>query len=248
MSKKIIAVASATAIILSSCLSCTLLYTPVFTGKLADTQKQLSFETDNEKLDRINQLAKECKRQEEEKLRILEEQRIQREKELSEQKEIERKASVTYNPYNVTIPSNLTVEEMYQILRNTTMKELSEALILAEKETGINALFLTGLIANESSWNTSNRAKCQNNLSGFAVYSRGASGVTFNSKTQCILRTAYLIKEDYISPNGKYYCEGNSIWNINSQYCFYDGTKKVNYKWSSTINSIAYSLLSKYKG
>lgn len=249
MNKRIIALASAAILTCSSCLFYSNVNRP-FKGEIITQTMQLSLETDNERVDRIIKLVEECKRQEEERLKILEDQRIQREKELALQKEIERKASVTFNPYDVTTPSNLTVEEMYNIYLKTKMRnkwEVAEGVVLAEKETGINALFISSIIALEGDWNNSPRSNGQFNSTGYAVYDRGSAGKTFSSEAECILRTAYLIKEDYLNPKGKYYCEGNSIWNINTKYCLKDDKKTINYRWSIDIDSIAYGLLNKYK-
>lgn len=95
------------------------------------------------------------------------------------------------------------------------------------------------LTAEESRWGTSNRARTQNNLSGYAVYSASAKGASFGSKGESIMATAKLIGEEYINPNGQYY-NGSSIASVNIRYCPNDGGQ-----WSSNITQIAYELVSK---
>lgn len=109
----------------------------------------------------------------------------------------------------------------------------------AEQTYGVNAIFLMALTAQESAWGTSYRARTQNNLSGYAVYSSDAEGVTFGSKGESIMATAKLIAEDYINSSGIYY-KGASVASVNIRYCPNDGGH-----WSSNIIQIAYDLVSK---
>ena len=89
-------------------------------------------------------------------------------------------------------------------------------------------------MATESAWGESNRAVNDNNMTGYAVYNDHSRGVVFNSKEECILRTAQLLKEDYIPKDSKH-STGANIWSINKVY-------SADTNWANTISSIANDL------
>ena len=57
------------------------------------------------------------------------------------------------------------------------------------------------------------------------------------------MQTAKLIKSEYLNENGQWY-NGKSIWAINMNYSRNENND-INYKWSDTINQIAYDLVKK---
>lgn len=149
---------------------------------------------------------------------------------------------VYYSSADVTAPSGATQYHMTKALKNTPLVVEADTFVEAEKRYGVNALFLAGLVANESSWGKSNRAKYQNNLSGYAVYSRGAKGVTFDDWKSSILATARLLSQDYLKSNGKCF-NGKSVEGVNTLYCQKDG--EADYSWSTQVNNIAKELQNK---
>ena len=155
-----------------------------------------------------------------------------------EKKYLEEIKPVSFNPYNLWEESNATVNDMTVALFGTGLEEVAYVYVKAEKEWGVNAIFLASLTAEESAWGTSSRVN-QNNLSGYAVYSAGAEGRYFSSKEECIMETAKLICQQYLKPTGAYH-NGISIYDVNIRYCPNDGGT-----WSKNISSIAYSLVSK---
>ena len=56
---------------------------------------------------------------------------------------------------NLLTPSYIKEETLAKAFQNTKMQGLEKYFIQAEKETGINALYLAGLAVHESGWNTS---------------------------------------------------------------------------------------------
>lgn len=162
----------------------------------------------------------------------------QKYKELNDkyQKELE---PVSYNSSNLLSLSNATISKLRVGLKGTGLEGLESSYLEAESTYGINAIFLVALTAEESGWGKSNRARTQNNLSGHAVYSASATGTTFGSKHESIMATAKLIKEDYLSVNGKYY-NGVSAYSVNLRYCPDDGAN-----WSNNITTIADELVGK---
>lgn len=143
---------------------------------------------------------------------------------------------LTYDPNNLTKPSNVTYGQLYSVLNGTGLGSLTYSFIEAEKRYGINALFLAGLVATESTWGTSDRAIYQNNLTGHGVHLSTSRGSNFSSKEQSILQTASMLSKEYLSENGQYY-NGKSIWAVNQKYSLYPN-KSVNTEWARVINEI----------
>lgn len=168
-----------------------------------------------------------------EKLRLL---KLEREKRIAENNRIK---GVGYNPNDVTVVSDITYDEMYALLKDTTMRKLSGAFVEAEREYGVNALFLAGLVALESEWNTSPRAMRGNNIAGVAVYNDSSPGVNYDSKRECILDVAKKLRENYLVESGQYY-KGLSSSNVEFYYC----AKK---DWNEQIDSIAGGFVRDYR-
>lgn len=152
------------------------------------------------------------------------------------QKELE---PVSFSSNNLLIASNATKNKLDKVLDGTGLEGLSQYYLEAEEIYSINSIFLVALTAEESGWGNSNRAKTQNNLSGYAVYSPSARGVTFNSKGESIMATAELLSRDYLNSNGKYY-NGLSADSVNIRYCPDDDKK-----WSKNITQIANEIVHK---
>jgi beta-N-acetylglucosaminidase len=130
------------------------------------------------------------------------------------------------NPSNVTSKSNVTETGLKMALKNTGLQGLEPSFVQAEKEYGINAIFLTSLVALESEWGNSSRAKRHNNLSGYAVYNDIAVGRIFSSKHESIMETARLIKEDYVG-QGRF-----DIYSIGKKY-------SADINWAVKVASIS---------
>lgn len=152
---------------------------------------------------------------------------------------------VSYNPNNIEELSGVTVYHMKKMLKNTELHSLSESFVNAEKKYNVNAIFLAGLVANESEWGKSELARLENNLTGYKAYNNRASrgAYYFESKDKCIDTTANLIENYYLDENGKWY-NGKSIYGINVKYSQLDNGKP-NPNWSKTINLISNGLVKK---
>lgn len=146
---------------------------------------------------------------------------------------------VSFSSDNLLITSNATNKKLETALVGTGLEGLAHAYMEAELTYGVNAIFLVALTAEESGWGNSYRAKTQNNLSGFAVYSPASRGTTFSSKEESIMATAKLLKEDYLNSNGQYY-NGTSVSSVNIRYCPNDGGN-----WSNNITTIANEIVLK---
>ena len=165
----------------------------------------------------------------------LEQERL-RQEELERQRieEIEANRIVTYNPYNLLEPSNITREEAYIMLEGTALQTLSNAYVYMEELYGVNAIYLMSLSAEESGWGRSQLAITHNNIGGI----KSSNGwMYFSDWGECLDYKARLLKNQYLSENGGYF-NGYSLWNVNIKYCEQD-------TWADNINSIAYGLLNK---
>ncbi|WP_244835283.1 hypothetical protein [Clostridium sp. BJN0001] len=147
---------------------------------------------------------------------------------------------IVYNPYNISIKSNISIEKAYDMLSGTTYqtKECAKAFVEAENlDNPINSIFLIALTRLESGHGKNILATNQNNISSWRI-SRGGYR-TFESKASCIKDTASLLSKQYISPSGLYH-KGTSIWNIGTSY-------SESNIWAENVNIISYELLNKYK-
>lgn len=195
------------------------------------------YQIEQEELARLQREKEEAAakaREEEERLRQ-EAERLKREEE-----ERQRRALLvpTFNPYDITVLSNLSSEQFYQLLGNTGLLDVAWVFAYAEEHYGINALFLAGLTALESSWGTSNKAIHQNNLTGYNIVSDHSS-YSFESRADSVLATAKLLATHYVPSDGKYH-NGLSVWGVNEKYC-------AQSDWADKIVSIANRLLNDLK-
>lgn len=150
---------------------------------------------------------------------------------IEESTEVEEIApTVNSECQGVLIPSNLTSAELERGLLYS-LKECAPAFIEAEKQTGINAVFLASVAALESGWAESNLSNTHNNLFGWTL----SSGfMQFDSKEECILYVASRIKELYLTEDGMYF-NGYEVSDIN--IC-YNGRQH----WEDSVNSIMYDI------
>lgn len=199
--------------------------------------------------ERLAQIEEEKRLEEERIQRELEEQRRLEEERLAfEEAQRIRKESIGVNLDNLLEKSNIKAEELYSTLvfmGKTEMSELAWAIVDAENETGINSLFLTALIAQESAWNKSYRAINQNNVTGYSVYNSYAEGSYFNSKYDCIMETARWLKAEYLSPDGKHFY-GYTSYHVNIDYCLTEDGSASDFNWSKSVNNIAKTVESYY--
>ena len=165
------------------------------------------------------------------------------------EKKIE-KLPVGYYSNDLTRKSNVNTLEMKEVLENAprrTLAKYAKDFVEAEQAYGINAFVLAAIVAEESGWGTSELAKSQNNLTGFAVYNSKTRGSSFSSGGESIMLTAKLLKENYLTPNANNY-HGRSIQAVNKDYCLNEAGTKTDYNWSRNIDSIANDLEEIYNG
>ena len=85
---------------------------------------------------------KELEIQKQRELELEQERLRQEELERKRLAEIEANRVVTYNPYNLLEPSNITREEVHIMLEGTALQTLSNAYVYMEELYGVNAIYL----------------------------------------------------------------------------------------------------------
>ena len=171
---------------------------------------------------------------EQDRLKELEVQRIRFEEEM----ELTRKLNVGFDPYDLTVPSNITYEELYNVLEGTGLEDIATSLVDSECYN-VNSFILCSIVALESSWGKSQKALNYNNLGGVGVYNDNTVGAIYSSRSECIFSMAEFLSRDYLSADGIYF-NGYSIWDVNIKYC-------ASSNWADKVLVIANQLLSKYK-
>lgn len=142
------------------------------------------------------------------------------------------------SPYSFIVksPSTVTAYELNQAFEGTGLEGLGEAFVNAELKTGVNAVFLAGLAANESSWGRSYLANAKNNLFGFQAYDNDPtrSAKSFSSKSECVEYVAEFLSQHYCDESGSYY-KGGTIAAINTVYA-------TDSNWKNNIASIMHTI------
>ncbi len=103
-----------------------------------------------------------------------------------------RQLTLTTMPLDT--PSGYSAARFERALKGTSLAGIGEALVLAEAETGINAVILAAICYHESAGGTSRLARERNNLAGLGAYSAGM-GMTFESRADCIDYLARLLRD-----------------------------------------------------
>ena len=142
---------------------------------------------------------------------------------------------VTYNPDNLREKSNLSKEQIYNMLEGSNLQELADEYYEMEQKYNVNAIFLMALNMEESGHGSSSLAVNNNNLGG--IKSRYGGYASFDSWASCLEYIASLIDEMYLTETGAYY-NGTSIYGVNVKYC-------IGGNWAENLNTIANELLSK---
>lgn len=159
--------------------------------------------------------------------------------------EITERSEVAYKRNDMTLVSGITKEELKEVFMNyngaSTMAHLADALVDAEKEYGVNAFAMAGIVALESGFATSRRAVEDNNLTGYEVYSDASEGRLFNSQYESIMQTAKHLSKNYLTEGGSYF-KGLSVDAVQDSYCPDD-----QYNWHNKVDILASGFLKVYK-
>lgn len=142
---------------------------------------------------------------------------------------------------NLGKPSGLTLEQFKKVLENQSgdtnnvFKENAEYFYYAEKQYGINGIFLASVAIHESGFGTSKISLDKKNLFGYGAYDSNPYGgaYSFNSYSEGIDLLARVFMKYYLNPNGTKIYDGNV-----ADGRFYNGStlSSVNVKYASDKN------------
>lgn len=129
-------------------------------------------------------------------------------------------SSGTFNNYSrIDVVTGLSARQLNKAFKGTGMEGTGDAFVRAEKEYGVNAIFLASIAALESGWGDSFNARNKNNLFGFGSYDNDPSQtVVFSSKTQGVTKVANALRRDYLNKGGVHY-NGATPKGVNTKYC-----------------------------
>ena len=147
---------------------------------------------------------------------------------VSDQFQAKKTGAVVFSE-DVTVPSTVSADFIDSRLAGTPMAGLGIAFKKAEKDHGVNAIFLVGLAIHESDYGRSQIAQAKHNLFGFMAYDSSpfSSAGNFATFDDGIDTVARYLSEHYLKPGGQFY-NGKSMAAINVRYAS-DKT------WSSKI-------------
>jgi beta-N-acetylglucosaminidase len=144
------------------------------------------------------------------------------------------------NDYDLTRPSGRTEKEINYLLTDTKLSNLGKVTLEAEKQFGVNAIFIISVAQLESGYGSSYLARTKNNLFGLNAWGNTTSEIrrraySYKTKGDCIksfaeiIRTKYLDKKrTTISSIGEIYCEKSEYWVDKITILMGQNVKKMN--------------------
>ena len=138
--------------------------------------------------------------------------------EKTSENQIQKNLTLSVNS-DLRVASNVTSEEIDNMLEGTKLHGLGSAFVEAEQKYGVNALYMMGLACLESGFGNSAFAQKRNNLYGWnAVDSNPNNASTFKNKKEATLYVASKLQSNYLTEGGVYY-EGYSPRAVDVHYC-----------------------------
>ena len=119
----------------------------------------------------------------------------------------------------VTTPSGFSAARFERVFAGTLLEGIGEALVEAERETGINALVLAAIIVHETGWGRSRLARDKYNLAGLGAFDgqEYSAGIRFDSRAASVMFLADLLATKYC-PGGCYYGGSHDLRGIGVKY------------------------------
>ena len=161
-------------------------------------------------------------------------------------------AKLSFN-MNIGKPSGFSLEQFKRVLENqlgdsnNVFKENAEYFYYAEKQYGINGIFLASVAIHESGFGTSKISLDKKNLFGYGAYDSNPYGgaYSFNTYSEGIDLLARVFIKYYLNPNGtkiydgniadgRFY-NGNTISSVNIKYASDNNWANSVYKWMTTL-------------
>lgn len=128
-----------------------------------------------------------------------------------------RQLTLATMPLNT--PSGYCAERLDRALSGTELNGIGDALVQAERGTGINALILAGIIVHESGWGTSRLARDKHNLAGLGAFDgcEYSAGICFDSRAASVIFLAELLAVKY-APGGCYFGGSFDLQGVGMRY------------------------------
>jgi len=152
-------------------------------------------------------------------------------------RKVEKYVNIVFDSKNIFLPSNVDKKSLKYALAGTEMESLAGAFLKAEEEYGVNAIALAGIAAHESAWGSSRRARVDNNLTGFGVYSASSRGINGRTKEDNILATARCLATRYAEPGQRYF-HGSGLLGVNRSYA-------ASKTWASRVEDCSIRMMRK---
>lgn len=135
-----------------------------------------------------------------------------------------------YTPYgDLTVITGFTAEELESLLADSGLAGLGAFYAEKEQSHGLNALFMISVAQLESGFGNSKLAKNCNNLGG--IKNGGNGYMEFPTLQDCVEYQATLLRDDYLSEDGKYY-SGKTTKDVSQKYC--EGSES----WYTQVESL----------
>lgn len=144
---------------------------------------------------------------------------------------------IIFDSKNIFLPSNADKKSLRYALAGTGMESLAGAFLAAEEEYGVNAIALAGIAAHESAWGSSRRARVDNNLTGFGVYSNSSRGINGRTKSDNIMATARCLATRYAKPGQRYF-HGSGLLGVNKSYA-------ASMTWAARVEDCSITIMKK---
>lgn len=154
---------------------------------------------------------------------------------------------------NLNKPSGFSLEQFNKVLsnqsndKNNVFKSNAQYFYYAEKQYGINGIFLAAVGIHESGWGTSKISKDKKNLFGYGAFDSNPYGgaYSFDTYAEGIDLLARVFVKYYLNPNGtkiydgniangKFY-NGNNLTSVNVKYASDKNWANSVYKWMTYL-------------
>jgi len=116
----------------------------------------------------------------------------------------------------ITQPSGFSPSRFEKAFRGTNLAGIGFILVSAEKQYGINALVMAGIIVHETGWGTSRLVRERNNLAGLGASGPGR-GMDFDDRAGSVNFLAELLATKYC-PGGKFFGGSHDLAGIGERY------------------------------
>ncbi|MDO9573951.1 MAG: cell wall-binding repeat-containing protein, partial [Candidatus Contubernalis sp.] len=122
-------------------------------------------------------------------------------------------------PADPKVTASFIEQQSKKVSSNTAfVGSVAEAFLKSQETWGVNALYLLGHAALESSWGTSNFAQHRNNLFGYGAYTSDPDkAYIYRTKEDCVLWIGGVVRRNYLT-EGAVFCNGINLVGMNQKY------------------------------